>query len=58
MENIYLSGAEDVRRAGNNISSASQDMIRASNNISNALYDHQRFLTEWLDRLEEILKEK
>lgn len=57
MDSIYLQGSEAVTRASNSMSSSADDMIRASNNISNALSDHQRFLTEWLDRFENILKE-
>ncbi len=55
MESIYLNGSEDVRRASNNIQSSAEIMQTASNNISNSLYEHQRFMTEWLDRFENIL---
>ncbi len=57
MERIYLEGSEDVRRASQNMCSASSEMLTASNNISNALYEHQQFLNEWLDKFENILKE-
>lgn len=33
-------------------------MQSASNNLIGALEQNQRFMTEWLDRLESILKEK
>ena len=58
MENIYLIGSEDVKRASNNIQSSAEIMQSVANNISNSLFDHQVFMTQWLDRFEAILKEK
>ena len=57
MEHIYLNGSEDVKRASHNIQGSAEIMQSASNNISNSLYDYQVFMTEWLDRFEQILKE-
>jgi len=57
MDYIYLQGSEDVKRAASTIQSAAQTMQSASNNLSQSVYDHQQFLTGWLDRLESILKE-
>lgn len=37
--------------------SAANTIRSASNNISESIYDHEKFLTEWLDRFESILKE-
>jgi hypothetical protein len=57
MEYVYLQGSEDVQRAGNNIASSASLMQSASNNIMGALEQNQRFMTEWLDRFETVLKE-
>ena len=57
MENIYLHGSEDVKVASHNFQSAVQIMQSASNNLSNSLYEHEVFMTDWLDRFENILKE-
>lgn len=57
MDSIYLQGSEDVLRASRSMSSSADAIQSASNNLSQSLYDHERFLTEWLDRLESILKE-
>lgn len=38
METIYLSGSEDVRRAGSNISSAADTMQGAANTMDAAAY--------------------
>lgn len=50
VDNIYLVGSEDVRNAGQAMSSAAAEILRAANLISQALYDHQRFLDDWLER--------
>ncbi len=57
MDNIYLVGSEDVKRASNNIQSSAEIMQSVANNISNSLSDYQIFMNEWLDRFEVILKE-
>lgn len=56
MDYIYLQGSEDVKRAGYNIQSASEQIQSSANTISNALYEHKQFMEEWLNRLENILK--
>ncbi len=57
MEYVYLQGSEDVQRAGQAMRSSAETIQSASNNLSSAFYEHGRFMTEWLDRLEMILKE-
>jgi len=52
MENIFLIGSEDVRRAGVNISSAGQDMMRAASIISESICTFQ----QQIDRLEQLLE--
>lgn len=56
-EYIHLIGAEEVRRAGSSMRSAASDMIRAASTIDESLHRHQRFLDDWLMRLEAILQE-
>ena len=55
---ITLMGAEDVSRAGHRMQSAAEQMSRAAGTIDEALFRHQRFLDEWLQRLESALLEK
>ena len=57
MENMYLIGSEDVKKAGYSMQSSAEIIQSVGNNISNSLYDYQVFMTQWLDRFEEILKE-
>ena len=52
METIHLIGAEDVRSAGRNISSAATDMIRAGSVIDQAITNFQ----QQIDRLEQLLE--
>lgn len=50
MENIYLVGSEDVRKAARQIQAAAEEMSRAANSIDAAFERHQRFIDDWLDR--------
>lgn len=59
----YLHGAEDVRSAASSMrsaadtmSSAASSMQDAANRIRDTNFEQQRFLTEWLDRLEAIVE--
>ena len=55
-EYITLLGTEDVSRAGNNMVSAADTMNRAVGYLTEALIMNQRYMDDWLVRLEEILK--
>ena len=55
---ITLMGAEDVTRAGHRMQSAADQMSRAASTIDEALFRHQRFLDEWLQRLETTMQAK
>lgn len=59
MDNINLSGSEDVLRASHNIQNAATQISRAAEHIDSALQDFERRMQtnvdEWLNRLEEIL---
>ena len=55
---ITLLGAEDVRAAGRLMSSAAESMRSAADTISYALSQHQRFMDDWLSRLEAVLERK
>ena len=57
MESIFLVGAEDVRSAGSSMRTAASDIQRAAYSIDDSLSRHQRFLDDWLMRLEYIIKE-
>lgn len=54
-EYVTLMGAEQVGTAARTMSSAASEMVRAASNIDGALERHQRFMDEWLNRLEQIL---
>ena len=58
MERIVLIGAEDVYRAGCTMQSAAQDMKQAAINFESSLEINRRFLDDWLQRLEDVLKAK
>lgn len=55
--NSNLIGAEDVRRAGHEISAAAGSMRTAANQMDASLTRHREFLDDWLNRLEQVLKE-
>ncbi len=56
-EYITLIGAEGVEKAGYAMRSAAEDMNRAASNMQEVFMQHQRFLTDWLQTLEQVLTE-
>lgn len=56
METIHLIGAEDVRIAANTMRAAAEEMRSAAYNISSALEQHERFLRDWLQDYQNIVK--
>ena len=54
---VYLVGAEDVSNAARTMSSAASEMMRAVSVMECALSDNARFMNDWLDRFEAIMKE-
>ncbi|KKM26531.1 hypothetical protein LCGC14_1583900 [marine sediment metagenome] len=57
MDYIYLQGSEDVQRAAVAMQSAADTMRSSTGNLASVIEQHERFMTEWLDRFETILKE-
>lgn len=55
---VTLMGAEDVRSAGNRMASAADEMQRAAANMAHAFEQHQRFLDDWLERLNGTLSDR
>ena len=55
-KHIYLVGAEDVSNAARTMGHAASDMMRAANTMDCALSDNARFMNDWLDRFEAIMK--
>jgi hypothetical protein len=51
---ITLIGAETVQSAGFAMSRAAEQMQRAANTIEESLQRHERFLDDWLLRLEAV----
>lgn len=54
---IHLVGAQDVRSAANTMASAAERMADVHNWQSEELTRHRQFMTEWLDRFEQVLKD-
>jgi hypothetical protein len=54
---VTLLGAEQVQSAGHSMSRAGDQMQRAASAIETALFQHQRFMDDWLQRFEYILTE-
>lgn len=52
---VTLMGAEQVQTAGHAMSRAAEQMSRAAGSIDDSLLRHQRFLDDWLQRLEQIM---
>lgn len=57
-EYVHLVGAEDVRSAGSTMSSAASEMSQAASSIAHSLECHQRFLDDWLSRLDGVLQDR
>ena len=53
---VTLMGAEKVESAGYTMRSAAEQMQRAASSIDESLARHQRFLDDWLTRLEAALE--
>ena len=57
-EYITLMGAENVSRAASQMRSAADTMGAAANNMADVLDRHQRFMTNWLQELDGILRDR
>lgn len=57
MQTIYLMGAENVARAGHQLAAAASEMSRAAASMEETLHRHRQMMDDWLNRLEQILKE-
>ena len=55
---VNLLGAEDVSRAGSRMSDAASEMSRAASSIAHSLECHQRFMDDWLARLDATLQDR
>lgn len=55
---VTLMGAEEVSRAGSRMQDAASTMQGAASNIAYALEQHQRFLDDWLARLNDTLTDR
>jgi hypothetical protein len=53
---VTMLGAEQVQSAAHTMSSAAAEMERAARNIAYAFESHQRFLDDWLLRLQETMQ--
>ncbi|KKN84407.1 hypothetical protein LCGC14_0288690 [marine sediment metagenome] len=56
MENfVHLVGAEQVRNAASSIQASAETMRHSSSFLTEALAQHQRFMSEWIERFENAL---
>ena len=55
MDYVTLMGSEQVQSAGIAMRHAAEEMNRAASSIDSSLTQHQRFLDDWLQRVEAIL---
>jgi len=55
---VTLLGAEEVSRAARNMQNAADTMIDAVRNLSGVMEQHQRFLDDWLIRLDGTLQDR
>jgi hypothetical protein len=53
---ITLIGAEQVQSAANTMRHAAEEMQRAASNMDHSLTMHQRWMDDWLIRLEQVLE--
>ena len=51
---ITLLGAEDVSRAGHNMQGAAERMSSVVSNLEGVLERHERWMDDWLMRLEQV----
>lgn len=56
MNTMHLLGAESVERAASSMNAAADKMKEAARDIDFALGNHQRFLNDWLERLQTMLE--
>jgi Flp pilus assembly protein TadG len=56
-ESIYLHGSEDVSRAASTMSRAAEQMQNAASSFSHTMEQHQRFMDDWLGRLQATIEE-
>jgi len=55
---VTLLGAEEVSRAAGRMQSAADQMSSAASNLDSILERHQRFLDDWLIRLDGTLTDR
>ena len=55
---VTLLSAEEVSRAASNMSSAAADMQRAASTMQSVFDQQERFMNDWLQRLDVMLQER
>lgn len=55
MQTTYLIGSDDVKRAARDINTSAEEIKLAASTISYALERHERFMEDWLGRLEAVM---
>lgn len=57
-ENINLVGSDDVVRGGHIMQNAATEITQAVTNLDGVFERQRRFMEDWLERFEQILKER
>jgi hypothetical protein len=57
MNTMHLLGAEQVERAASSMNAAADKMQQAARDMDYVLGNHQRFMNDWLERLQNVLEE-
>ena len=55
---VTLLGAEEVSRAASNMSAAAADMQRAASTMQSVFEQQERFMNDWLSRLDGTLQDR
>ncbi len=55
MDTVYLSGSNEVEKAGRNIAGAADQMTRAAESVASNLAQHEQFMSDWLAEFQRIL---
>jgi hypothetical protein len=55
---VTLLGAEEVSRAGGSMREAAQTMSNAASSMAFAIEQQQRFMDDWLQRLDHVLSNR
>ena len=56
-DTIYLAGNDSMQQAGSSIRNSAELMTQAAANFQGAIFQHERFMSDWLGEFRQVLKE-